>query len=82
MLISSYKSILLHFGSRVRRVFGLRACNDPLVLYRWVISMTLTTFEVIPKRFMLDHITRDRPVPSMGLHAGIYDARYWLHNIV
>ena len=38
------------------------------------------TAENLPS--LLDPLTRDRPVPSMGRHAGTYDARYWSHNMV
>ena len=38
------------------------------------------TAENLPS--LLDPLTRDRPVPSMGRHAGTYDARYWLYNMV
>ena len=38
------------------------------------------TAENLPS--LLDPLTRDRPVQSMGRHTVMYDARYWLHNIV
>ena len=38
------------------------------------------TAENLPS--LLDPLTRDRPVSSMGRHVGTYDAHYWLHNMV